>query len=194
MPYPVAHVLFFVFCICAVAVYVTVGELFRKELSLRGIKQILLLLFVGGLCSLFPDSIVVYNFLINGTLEHCWIGPIPTHSLLFSFSAILSGAFIGYVVYRNFGKAVYMSLFAEAAFLSHLLLDDIDEGGVVYFYPIYNQPISVFSYMGVGFLEVNLVHYLIASFVSVFFIYTIIMMALFALNRFGFEFRFRSEK
>jgi len=194
MPYPVAHVLFFVFCICTVAVYVTARELFRKELSFRGSKQILLLLFVGGLCSLFPDSIVVYNFLVKGTMEHCWIGPIPTHSLLFSFSAILFGTFVGYAAYRRFGMAAYMGLFAEAAFLSHLLLDDIDEGGMLYLYPIYNKPISVFSYMSVGFMEVDLFHYLIASFVSVFFVCGVFMMALFALNRFGFEFRYRLEK
>lgn len=194
MPYPVAHVLFFVFCICAVAVYGTAGAIFRKELSSRDRRKILLLLFVGGLCSLLPDSIVVYSYLVNGTMEHCWIGPIPTHSLFFSFSAILFGTFVGYAAYRRVGMAAYMGLFAEAAFLSHLLLDDIDEGGVNYFYPIYNKQVSVFSYMGTGFLEVDIFHYLMASFVSVFFIFITIMMALFALNRFGFEFRHRSEK
>ncbi len=194
MPYPVAHVLFFVFCIGAVAVYATVGPLFRKELSSGDVKKILLLLFVGGLCSLFPDSIVVYNFLVNGTLEHCWIGPVPTHSLLFSSSAILFGTFVGYAAYRDFGKGAYMGIFAEAAFLSHLILDDIDEGGMIYLYPIYNRPISVFSYMSVGFIEVDLFHYLIASLVSVFFVCGIFMMALFALNHLGFDFSYRSEK
>ena len=194
MPYPVAHVLFFVFCIGAVAVYATVGPLFRKELSAADVKNIMLLLFVGGLCSLFPDGIVVYNFLVNGTLEHCWIGPVPTHSLLFGSSAIFFGTFVGYAAYRDFGKGAYMGIFAGAAFFSHLLLDDIDEGGMLYLYPIYNKPISVFSYMSVGFIELDLFHYLIASFVSVFFVCAIFMMALFALNRLGFDFSYRSEK
>ena len=98
------------------------------------------------------------------------------------------------VVYRKFGKAIYLGLFAEAAFLSHLLLDDISEGGCEYLYPLYDKNISVFSMMDVSFQETGLFHYLIKSFVSVFFICSIIMMALFALNQFGFEFKYKSEK
>ncbi len=136
MPYPVVHVLFFVFCINAVAVYATVRSLFRRELSFRGSMNLLLLLSVGSLCALFPDIMIVYNLLVNGTMEHCWIGPVPTHSLLFSFPAILFGIIAGYAIYRKLGKAIYLGLFAEAAFLSHLLLDDISEGGCEYLYPI----------------------------------------------------------
>ena len=185
MPYPVVHVLFFVFCISAVAVYATIRSLFRRELSFKSSMHLLLLLSVGSLCALFPDIMAVYNLFVNGTMEHCWIGPVPTHSLLFSFPAILFGIFAGYAVYRNFGKAIYLGLFAEAAFLSHLLLDDIGEGGCEYLYPLYNKNISVFSMMDVSFQETGLFHYLIISFVSVFFICFVIMMALFALNQFG---------
>ena len=110
MPYPVAHVMFFVFCICAIAVYTTLVALLRRELSARNIVHILLLLFVGAFFALFPDIATVYNILVNGTMEHTRIGPIPTHSLLFSSSAILFGTLIGYMLYREFGRAVYMDL------------------------------------------------------------------------------------
>jgi len=194
MPYPVAHVLFFVFCISAVAVYAVVRSIFRRELSFWGSMQLLLLLFVGSLSTLFPDITAVYNLLVNNTLEHCWVGPVPTHSFLFSFSAILLGTFVGYLAYRKFGKAVYLGLFAEAAFLSHLLLDDIGEGGCNYLYPVYDGRISIFSLIDAGFQENGLILYLIKSFVSVFFVCFVIMMALFALNHLGFEFKYKPEK
>lgn len=194
MPYPVVHVLFFVFCINAVAVYATVRSLYRRELSFRGSMNLLSLLSVGSLCALLPDIMIVYNLPVNGTMEHCWVGAVPTHSLLFSFSAILFGIIAGYAIYRKISKALYLGLFAEAAFISHLLLDDISEGGCEYFYPIYNKTISIFSMMDVSFRETGFHHYLMSSFVSVFFICSIIMMALFALSKYGFEFKYKSEK
>ncbi|AKB17778.1 MULTISPECIES: metal-dependent hydrolase [unclassified Methanosarcina] len=194
MPYPVSHVLFFVFCVSAVAVYAIVRSIFRREISSRDLPQLLLLLFVGSLCTLFPDIMIIYNLPVNGTLEHCWIGPIATHSLLFSSTALLFGTLVGYLAYGKFGKAIYLGLFAEAAFLTHLLLDDIGEGGTEYLYPVYNGKVSVFSLMNVSFQETGFFHYLIASFVSVFFVCFVIMMALFALDKLGFEFKYRSEK
>ena len=194
MPYPVVHVLFFLFCVCAVAVYAATKAFYRKELSFRNSRTLLLLMFVGGLCTLFPDMPAVYNLLVNGTIEHCWIGPIPTHSFLFSSTAILFGGIVGYAAYREFNKAVYMAIFAESAFLTHLLLDDMAKGGCDYLYPLYNKLISVFSIMDTGFAEVGLFKYLIFSFVSVFCVFIVILMALFALSRFGFEFSYRSEK
>jgi len=194
MPYPVIHVLFFLFCVCAVAVYATTKALSRRELSFRNSRTLLLLIFVGGLCTLFPDLIVVYNLLINGTLEHCWIGSVPTHSLLFSSTAILFGGVVGYAAYREFNKAVYMAIFAESAFLTHLLLDDMTKGYCYYLYPLYNKPIYIFLLMNTEFPGAGLFHYLAASFVSVFWIFIVILMALFALSRFGFEFNYRAEK
>ncbi|AKB33749.1 hypothetical protein MSSIH_3059 [Methanosarcina siciliae HI350] len=151
-------------------------------------------MFVGGLCTLFPDITAVYNLFVNGNLEHCSIGPIPTHSLLFSFIAIIFGMLVGYAAYREFDKALYMAIFAEAAFLTHLLLDDVAEGGCTYLYPLYNGHISIFSMMDTGFAEAGLFKYLIVSFVSVFCVFVVILMALFALNKFGFEFGYRAEK
>lgn len=194
MPYPVAHVLFFVFCISAVAVYAVIRSLFREELSLRDMPSLLLLLFIGSLCTLFPDIMAVYNIFVNGNLGHCWAGPVPTHSLLFSSSAIVFGTLVGYLAYRKIDKAIYLGLFAEAAFLTHLLLDDVSENGISYLYPIYDGTIKLSSLMDSGFQENGLVLYLLKSFVSVFAVFFVIMIALFALNKLGFEFKYKSEK
>jgi len=194
MPYPVVHVLFFWFCVSAVAVYAIAKAISRRELSLKDSKKLLLLMFVGGLCTLFPDITAVYNLFVNGNLEHCSIGPVPTHSLLFSSTAILFGMLVGYAAYRNLNKALYMAIFAGSAFLTHLLLDDISEGGCAYLYPLYNNHISVFSIMDTGFAEAGLFKYLTVSFVSVFCVFIVILMALFALNRFEFEFSYMTKK
>ncbi len=194
MPYPVAHVLFFVFCISAVAVYAVIRSLFRGELSLRDMPSLLLLLFIGSLCTLFPDIMAVYNIFVNGNLGHCWAGPIPTHSLLFSSSAIIFGTLVGYLAYRKLDKAIYLGLFGEAAFLTHLLLDDVSENGINYLYPIYDGTIKLSSLMDSGFQENGLMLYLLKSFVSVFAVFFVIMMALFALNKLGFEFKYKSDK
>jgi hypothetical protein len=194
MPYPIVHVLFFVFCISAVAVFAAIRSFFRGELSLKGSTNLLFLMSVGSVCALFPDIMVIHSLLVNGTMEHCWVGPIPTHSLLFSLSAVLFGIVAGYVKYRESGRAVYLGLLGEAAFASHLLLDDISEGGCEYLYPLYKEKISLFSMMDTGFRETGVFNYLMTSFVSVFFICSIIMIALFALSKYGFELNYKTEK
>lgn len=194
MPYPVVHVLFFVFCISAVVVFAAVRSFFRGELSLKASTHLLFLLSVGSICALFPDIVVIHSLLVNGTMEHCWVGPVPTHSLLFSLPAVLFGIGAGYVKYREPGKSIYLGLLAEAAFASHLLLDDISEGGCEYLYPLYEEKISIFSMMDIGFRGTGIFDYLMASFVSVFFVCSIIMMALFALSKYGFELNYKAEK
>ncbi|MDW5550930.1 metal-dependent hydrolase [Methanosarcina sp.] len=194
MPYPIVHVLFFVFCISAVAVFAAIRSFFRGELSLKGSTNLLFLMSVGSVCALFPDIMVIHSLLVNGTMEHCWVGQIPTHSLLFSLSAVLFGIVAGYVKYRESGRAVYLGLLGEAAFASHLLLDDISEGGCEYLYPLYKEKISLFSMMDTGFRETGVFNYLMTSFVSVFFICSIIMIALFALSKYGFELNYKTEK
>jgi len=194
MPYPVVHILFFILCVSAPAVYAIIRSILRRELSLRNSIQILLLLSIGSLSALLPDIPAVYNLILNGNSGHCWIGPVPTHSFLFSFSAFLYGTLAGLIAYGKFNKAIYLGIFAEVAFISHLLLDDAHEGSCTYLYPIYNKSISIFSLMNVGFYENSLFYYLMKSFVSVFFIFFILMMALFALNQLGFEFKYKSEK
>jgi membrane-bound metal-dependent hydrolase YbcI (DUF457 family) len=138
--------------------------------------------------------VVVYNLLINGTFEHCRIGSIPTHSFLFSSTAILFGTLAGYLAYRRLDRAMYLGLFAEAAFLIHLLLDDASERGCEYLYPLYEGKISIFSLMDVSFQNSSFFMYIIKSFVSVFFIFFIVMIVLFALNQFSFEFNYKSKK
>jgi len=64
---------------------------------------------------LIPDTVIVHSLLVNGSMEHCWAGPIPTHSLLFSLSAVLFGIAVGYAKYREPGRAIYF------AFLQSLL-------------------------------------------------------------------------
>lgn len=194
MPYPVVHVLFFILCISAPAIDAIIRSAFRRELLLSDSIQILLLLSIGGLSALLPDFPAAYNLIVNGTSGHGWIGPVPTHSFLFSFSAILFGTLAGLIAYRNFSKALYMGLFAEAAFLSHLLLDDIFSGGCKYLYPISNKDIGISAMMSVRFQEADFSQYLIKSFVSVFFFSSIILMALLALNQLGFEHRYKSKK
>jgi hypothetical protein len=194
MPYPVAHILFFVLCISAAAVYATFISIFRRELSLSDSIQILLLLSIGSLSALLPDVPAVYNLMVNDNTGHCWIGPVPTHSFLFSFSAILYGTFAGIIAYGKFSKAIYLGLFAESAFLSHLLLDDSRGISCTYLYPLYDKKLSIFSLVDVSLYGTGLSNYLIKSFVSVSYLCFVIMMALFALNQLGFEFKYRSKK
>ena len=191
MPYPVVHILFFVFCINAITVCAAVRSIFHRELSFTSSMRLLLVLLVGSLCSLFPDMPIVYNLLVNCTMGHSWIGTVPTHSLLFSSSAVIFGTFAGYIAYREIGKAIYLGLFGEAAFFSHLLLDDACGANCIYFYPVYNKAISIFSLMNISFQETGFLRYLIISSVSVSFICFFIMMTFFSLNQFGFELKYR---
>lgn len=194
MPYPIAHVMFFLLCISAVMTYVTLRALFSKEITPTNILNVLILLLVGGIAALFPDITAVYNILLNGNIEHVNIGPIPTHSILFSSLAFFMGIAVGYLVYRKYDKAIYMGIFAESASLSHLLLDDLARYEISYFYPIYNNSISIFSYVDSSFSSSNFLYYLLACYLSITSIFAVIMMALFALEHLGFEFRFRPKK
>jgi inner membrane protein len=118
------------------------------------------------------------------------VGSVPTHSLFFGFVAFTFAFMLGYIAYRNVSKALSVGIFAEAAFLSHLLLDDIAEGGLTYLYPVYNEPMSIFAFMNVKFSGVDFFYYNFACFVSVFFIFCVMFMALLALKNLGFGFRY----
>jgi hypothetical protein len=194
MPYPIVHVLFFVFCVSAVAVYAIVKSIFCREKPFRGSMYLLLPLLIGSLCSVFPDIMVVYNLLINGTIQYCWIGFVPTHSILFSFSAILLVTFTGYVAHRKISKAMYLGLFGGAAFFSHLLLDDACGANCYYLYPVYKEKFSIFPYLNISLLETEPLHYLIISFVSVSLVCLLIMIVLFSLEQFGFEFKHKLKE
>jgi len=193
MPYPIAHTMFFVLCISAVMIYTILGPLFRKELSRKNYMHILLLLFAGTGGALLPDIMAAYGILTGGSIQHCTIGPVSTHSLLFGSSAILFGMSVGYIGYRNYNKAAYMGIFSGAAFLSHLLLDDLARYEMDYLYPIYG-PFSIFSYLDAEVARTDFISYLMASYVFVLSIFFVIMITLFALNHLGFEFRYKSDK
>lgn len=194
MPYPFAHFMFFMYCFSTVAVYTTIRSNLHHKLTLKDNLHILLLIFVGGFSSLLPDIPAVYNYFVNDNLQHTMFWIIPTHSLLFSYFAFMLAVFIGYAVYRDLDKAAYLGVFAEAAFLSHLLLDDIAEGALTYLYPLYNEPISVFSYMDMDYSDIGFSNYIIACYVSIFFVICVMVMSIFALNKLGFEFEYKSWK
>ena len=193
MPYPFAHFMFFMYCFAAVGVYSSIQNLLKHQLSIKDSMHILILITVGGIASLLPDIPAVYNYIVNDNLQHVRIGEIHTHSFFFSYFAFMGAVFIGYIIYRNIDKAAYLGVFAESAFISHLILDDMAEGGLSYLYPIYNEPISVFSYMNVQFSGVDFLYYNLACLVSIIMLLSIMFMTLFALNQLGFEFDYRSD-
>lgn len=192
MPYPVVHMMFFVFCISLPGVYGFVQTALGNRVCRWDWWHLVLLLCIGGFFSLLPDIPAVWNYFLYGNLDHGMAGPVPTHSLVFGIVAF-SGAFIlGLLAYRHRDKALALGMYAEAAFLSHLLLDDIAEGGLTYLYPFYNEPMSVFSYVNVKFSYVDFQEYNMAGMVSVFFIFCVLLMALIAMNYLGFGFRYES--
>ncbi len=190
MPYPAFHFAFFIFCISLVGIFAIAGSGFRKEMSFKDVKHLSLLFVVGSVGSVFPDVPAVWNYVLHGNLSHTLIGPVPTHSLLFGLVAFILAFMLGYVLYRNTSKASSLGIFAEAAFLSHLLLDDIADGGLTYLYPFYNEPLSIFAVMNVRLSGVDFFYYNFACFVSVFFIFCVMFMALLALKDLGFGFSY----
>lgn len=190
MPYPAVHLMFFIFCISLVGVFAIVSSGFRREVGLKDLKHFMLLFFVGGVGSLFTDVPAVWNYIMYGTLEHTMIRSVPTHSLFFGIVAFLLAFAAGILIYRSLSKASSIGIFAEAAFLSHLLLDDIADGGLTYLYPVYNEPLSIFVFMNVNLAPVDFFYYNFACFLSVFFIFCVMFMALQALKDLGFGFRY----
>ncbi|WP_342304757.1 metal-dependent hydrolase [Methanolobus sp. ZRKC5] len=190
MPYPAFHFAFFIFCVSLVGIFAIAGSGFRKEMSFKDVKHLSLLFVVGSVGSVFPDVPAVWNFILHGNLGHTMIGSVPTHSLLFGLVAFVLAFMLGYVLYRNISKASSLGIFAEAAFLSHLLLDDIADGGLTYLYPFYNEPLSIFAVMNVRLSGVDFFYYNFACFVSVFFIFCVMFMALLALKDLGFGFSY----
>jgi hypothetical protein len=194
MPYPVFHLMFFVFCISLAGVFAVFSSSFKREISLRDIRHIGILLIVGSIGSLFPDVPAVWNYLLYGNLKHTMIGSTPTHSLFFGVVAFALAAMLGYLVHRSISRATSIGIFAEAAFLSHLLLDDVADGGLTYLYPLYNESLSIFVFMNVNISDVDFFYYNFACFVSVFFIFCVMLMALLALKDLGFGFRYEPVK
>ena len=194
MPYPIVHLLFFVFCLFLVGIYGFLQTALRDGVHRRDWWHLLLLLVVGGFCSLLPDIPAVWNYLLHGNLEHTNAGPIPTHSLLFSSLAFFGAVFVGRLVYRHRNKALALGMFAEATSLSHLLLDDVAHGSITYFYPFYNKPLSLFFYVNVDLSDVNFLYYNLAGIAVVFSIFSVMFMTLVSLNYLGFGFNYKPLK
>lgn len=194
MPYPAFHLGFFIFCISLVAVLSIVSSGSRGEMSFKDVKHLGTLFVLGSIGSVFPDVPVVWNYILFDNMQHTMIGPMPTHSLLFGMLAFLFVAVLGYILSRDIHKTVSMGIFFEAALLSHLLLDDIAKGGLTYLYPIYNEPLSLFNFMDVSVARVDFFYYNFACFVSVFFIFCVMLMALMALKDLGFGFKYEPVK
>lgn len=190
MPYPVVHMMFFVLCISLPGLFSFAQTVLGGGVYRRDWWNLLLLLSIGGFFSLLPDIPAVWNFVLHGNLDHGMAGPVPTHSLVFGAVAFCSAFVLGLIGYRHRDKALALGMYAEAAFLSHLLLDDIAEGGLSYLYPFYEKPMSMFSYVNVKYSGIDFQEYNTAGMVSVFFIFCVLLMALIALNNLGFGFRY----
>ena len=171
-------------------VFAVLTSSFRRGISLRDTRYLGMLFIAGSVGSLFQDVPAVWNYFLHGNLKHTMIGPVPTHSLFFEIVAFALAVLFGYLIYRNISKATSINIFAEAAFLSHLLLDDVADGGLTYLYPVYNEPLSIFVFMNVNLSDVSFFYYKFACFVSVFFIFCVMLMALLALKELGFGFRY----
>jgi inner membrane protein len=181
MPYPPVHLTLFVLLIVPVALYGFAQAVRQGKIQRRNWGHLLLLLSIGGFFSLFPDISAVWNLLVYGKLGgHCMIGSFPTHSLLFSSIALVSGILAGMLVYKQKNKALALGLFALATTLFHLLLDDLDSGVITYLYPVYNEPFSLFS----GFTVIA----------GVFFFVSVLLLSFMSLKYLGFGVRYEPFK
>ncbi|WP_406661309.1 metal-dependent hydrolase [Methanolobus sp. ZRKC3] len=194
MPYPAFHLSFFLFCISLVGIFAIGSTGLKGEMSHKDVKHLGLLFVIGSIGSVFPDVPAVWNYMMHGNLRHTMIGSMPTHSLFFGIVAFLLVAMLGYILSRNIHKTISMGMFFEAAFLSHLLLDDIADGGLTYLYPLHNEPLSIFIFMNYNLSDVSFFYYNFACFLSVFFIFCVMFMALVALKDLGFGFRYEPVK
>lgn len=144
MPYPIAHSVIFVLLLFPVAIYNFIKS-YKKGIKSKEIIFFIILFGIGGFFALFPDvSAVINTILYGGRGDHCYLGPIPTHSIIFASIALVVGSGIGYLMYKSWNKAMNVGMFAEACSLFHLLLDDVDNGVITYLYPIYNNSFSLF--------------------------------------------------
>ncbi|MDP2217941.1 MAG: metal-dependent hydrolase [Methanolobus sp.] len=144
MPYPIGHVLFFMFCVFLAGVLVAALRPLNVRERLGGAGYLVLLMMAGGLGSLFPDVPALWNYFLHGNLKHVTVGPVPTHSLFFGMFFFLIALMAGYIICREWTKALSVGLFAAVGFISHLMLDDLAGGSIYYLYPFYSEPFSVF--------------------------------------------------
>jgi hypothetical protein len=192
MPYPHIHILFFLIVFEGALIYTAIRAKLRGELSRKENMDILFITAVASLSALLPDIPFLYSYILYESSAHLALGPIYTHSIIFGLTAVAFGFLAGYIHYKNCSKAVYLAILSLAAFLSHLLLDDMSYGSVQYLYPVYNKPISLFSYANVALTRTNLLLYNLAWLLIVLIFLTIMILSLYSLSKLGFEFKFQS--
>ncbi len=191
MPYPLGHLTFFVLLLFPVALYGFAKAFRQGKVQRSDWWYFLALLAIGSFFSLFPDISAVINLILYGARgDHCTIGSFPTHSLLFSSIAFVGGVIPGMVMYRQRNKALAVGVFAAAASLFHLILDDIDDGIITYLYPLYSEPFSLFPLLSGGPSEMGILYYGFMVIVGAFSIVLVLLMAFLSLRYLGFGFRY----
>ncbi|WP_214044942.1 hypothetical protein [Methanomethylovorans sp.] len=191
MPYPAGHITFFILLLFPVALYGFI-QAFRKGKVQRSDWFYLLILFaIGSFFSLFPDISAVINLLLYGARgDHCTIGSLPTHSLLFASIAFVGGVIPGMVMYRQWNKALAVGVFAEAASLFHLILDDLDKGIISYLYPLYSKPFSLFPFLNMVPSEMGILYYAFTVIIGALSFILVVLMSILSLRYLGFGFRY----
>jgi hypothetical protein len=191
MPYPLGHLTFFVLLLFPVALYGFAKAFRQGKVQRSDWWYFLALLAIGSFFSLFPDISAVINLILYGARgDHCTIGSFPTHSLLFSSIAFVGGVIPGMVMYRQRNKALAVGVFAAAASLFHLILDDIDGGIITYLYPLYSEPFSLFPLLSGDPSEMGILYYGFMVIVGAFSIVLVLLMAFLSLRYLGFGFRY----
>ena len=191
MPYPAGHLIFFVLLLFPVALYGFAKAFRQGKLQRSDWWYFLALLAIGSFFSLFPDISAVFNLILYGARgDHCTLGPVPTHSVLFASIAFIGGVVPGMVMYRQRNKALAVGVFAAAASLFHLILDDIDGGIITYLYPLYNQPFSLFPLLSAGPSELGILYSGFTTIVGGLSIVLVVLMAFLSLRYLGFGFRY----
>lgn len=193
MPYPHIHIIFFLSIFAGVLIYIAIQANLRKELCKKDNLNLLFIIAISSFCALLPDIPFIYNFILYESSAHLTLGPVYTHSIFFGLSALAFAYIAGYIYYKNSKKIASLAILGLAAFLSHLLADDMSYGHVQYLYPIYNKPISLFSNANVSIARTDLAIYNLSWLIIVLFFLTIMLLSLFALNNLGFEFKYRSK-
>lgn len=195
MPYPLGHLTFFLLLLFPVALYGFAKAFHKGKVQRRDWWYLAILFAIGSFFSLFPDISAVINLLLYGARgDHCTIGSFPTHSLLFASIAFVGGVIPGMVMYRQRNKALAVGVFAAAASLFHLILDDLDNGIISYLYPLYSEPFSLFPFLSLGPSEMGILYYGFTIIVGTLSFVLVLLMAFLSLRYLGFGFRYKSFK
>lgn len=193
MPEPLTHVLFFLYVFSAVAIYAGIKSHIQRRAARKHDMKIIMVMAIGGFCAILPDIDALYNYVTMGQLTHGNLMPV-THNLLASYFAFMFATWIGYIVYLNMDKAAYVGVLGSSAYISHLLLDDIvRESGNYYLFPLYNQPISMFTSLGVMRASGDYLLYMLAGIGTTSFILGVMILSIFALDQLGIKIEYRDE-